>query len=180
MKAVVLDTETTGLIHNRSIALDRLPEVIEFFSCNVDLATGKIGKKYETLIKPRNFPMSEKTIRETRTQLSNDILQDAFPFEKAAPAIKKIIEDAPVVIAHNVAFDKEMLDVEFERIGQKLKWPRVICTIEQTLHIKGYRLNLTNLHVELFGKKFDSAHRAKADVLALTKCCVELYKRKLL
>jgi hypothetical protein len=70
-----------------------------------------------------------------------------------------------------------MVDIEAQRLGIELRWPRLVCTVEQTIALKGYRLSLENLHKELFGEPFEGAHRAKADVAALTRCCRELFKR---
>ncbi len=54
---------------------------------------------------------------------------------------------------------------------------RLICTVESTEHIKGFRLTLTKLHEHLFGEAFPSAHRAENDVRPLTRCFIELYNR---
>jgi hypothetical protein len=43
------------------------------------------------------------------------------------------------------------------------------------MHFKGYKLSLTNLHMHLFNMDFGEAHRAKADVQALVRCCRQLY-----
>jgi len=180
MKALIFDTETTGLVQNRSMTLDQLPEVIEFYGVVMDLARNRKIRDYETLIRPTKYPMSDQVIKETKTKLSNDILKAAPLFAKVAPMIKRMIEEAPAVIAHNASFDREMLDIEFERLGIQLKWPRVICSIEQTIHLRGYRLSLTNLHAHLFDEAFADAHRAKADVKALVRCCVELYKQEII
>ena len=180
MKVLILDTETTGLIGNHSIAIEKQPEVIEYFAHIVDLGTGKTSKKINTLIKPRIFPMSVKTITETKTKITNDMLRQAPSFRDVSGAIKAQIESAPMIIAHNAAFDREMLGLEYERLEINIKWPRCICTVEQTLALKGYRLSLTNLHLALFDKAFPEAHRAENDVKALTKCCVELFKRSML
>lgn len=180
MKAFIFDTETTGLIRNTSRSLNDQPEVIEFFGQVVDLKREKVTKKFETLIRPQNFPMSEQIIKETKTKLTNEMLEDAPEFKEVSGDIKKLIEAGPTDIAHNIAFDKGMLDIEFERIGGKIKWPAIICTVEQTLHIKGFRLSLTKLHQHLFGEDFADAHRARSDVDALTRCAIELYKKDLL
>jgi hypothetical protein len=75
----------------------------------------------------------------------------------------------------------EMVDIEFERLGRKAPWPpRKVCTVEATVHLLGYRLSLQNLHKHLFGENFDEAHRAKVDVEALVRCCVELRKREVI
>jgi DNA polymerase III epsilon subunit-like protein len=177
MIALIFDTETTGLVNNRSLPLDRLPEIIEWCSFLVNLETGKILKEYETLVKPTVFPMSAQTIKETKTKLTNGMLEKAKTFKDLAPKIVKIIEDAPLLIAHNVSFDKEMCDIEMERLGQSIKWPPVRCTVEQSVFVKGKRLNLTKLHAELFGTEFEDAHRARNDVAALTRCAIEMFRR---
>lgn len=180
MKALLYDTETTGLTNNRLIPLDDQPEIIEIAMSLVDLKTGRSISTFDSLIQPSKYPMSPQTIKETKTRLSNTLLAKAPLFAKVAPTIRKRIEEAPVVIAHNLSFDKEMIDIEYERLDPRapIKWPsRCICTVEQSAFMKGHRLNLTALHVELFGKEFDTAHRARPDLDALIRCTVELFKR---
>lgn len=180
MMVLALDTETSGLVKNGSIDIDKQPEVLEFFGCLVDLKSGKLKRSYETLVKPAAYPMSDAVIAETKTRLTNEMLLEAPSFKDVASNIKSLIEKAPMVIAHNASFDQEMLDIEFKRLGQTIQWPRLVCTVEQSCHLKGYRLSLTNLHIELFGEPFPEAHRAKADVMALVRCAKEMFKRGLL
>jgi DNA polymerase III alpha subunit (gram-positive type) len=81
------------------------------------------------------------------------------------------------VIAHNASFDQEAINIEANRLGRIIKWPTCRCSVEQTIHLKGKRLTLGALHEHLFGARFDDAHRARADVMALVRCCCELHKR---
>lgn len=185
MRALIFDVETTGLPKNRTIKLDLQPEIIELYAQTVDLKTGKIGKQFGTLIKPSK-PLSDtpafgdkKTITQI-TGITNEMLKDAPSFKDVANSIFKMIEKAPCVIAHNLSFDKEMIDIEAQRMRHLILWPRQICTVEATIAMKGRRLTLTKLHLELFKKEFEGAHRAQGDVDALTACCVELFKRGLL
>jgi DNA polymerase-3 subunit epsilon len=149
------------------------------------LKTGKILNKYHTLIRPskplsdKPEPGGKKTITQI-TGITNEMLTSAPRFKSVAGKIFTIIEKAPVVIAHNLGFDSEMLDIEAERIGREIAWPRKICSVEATIAMKGKRLSLTNLYLELFGEKFEDAHRAENDVNALTQCCIELFKRGML
>lgn len=181
MIVLILDAETTGF----SVPLAKLeaqPSVIEIFMALVNLKSGQIPKTYETLIKPpaplsdKPAPNSRKTISEI-TGITNDALADAPAFKDVSKIIFDWIERAPAVIAHNLAFDSSMLDLEAERLGYKIKWPRKICTIEQTIAIRGYRLSLANLHSELFNESFTGAHRARKDVEVLIKCCMKLHER---
>lgn len=181
MLAVVFDTETNGLISNHSIKLEKQPSIIEFYGCLADLSTGEIKSELDQLIKPPApllevvAPGERRTITEI-TGITNEMLNDKPKFSLVAPQIAQFIEQAPAVIAHNASFDREMVDIEFERLGQHLVWPRVICAVEATIHLKGFRLSLTALHEHLFGVPFAGAHRAKQDVAALLKCCVKLYE----
>jgi DNA polymerase III epsilon subunit-like protein len=181
MIALVFDTETDGLVDNHIIELDKQASVIEYYGVVVNLKTGKKLGELECMMKPHKYPMSDYTIKVTKTQLSNAMLSDCLLFGSYAEEIKQQIEGASAVIAHNLSFDMEIIDLQFERLGQKIKWPRKrICTVEQTAHLLGYRMNLTALHMHLFDKEFKDAHRARADVEALVRICRELYKREVI
>lgn len=182
MIATIFDTETTGLVKNRTLKLDQLPEIIEFYGCSVNLKNGKIAKELGLLIKPskplsdKPAPGDKKTITEM-TGITNNMLKKAPPFKDVAKQVFTLLQKSKIVIAHNAAFDKDMVEIEAQRLGIKITWPRVICTVESSISHKGYRLSLSNLYFELFGEKFEGAHRAKVDVQALTKCAVEMFKR---
>ena len=180
MKATLLDNETTGLINNRTMKLDKQPHIIEFYGCSANLKTGKVLKEVNQLVRPPDKRFVTDEISKI-TGLTWEDLKDAPPMEKVAPKIFKLIEESEIVIAHNLSFDKDMLEIEADRLGKKIKWPkRLICTVEQTIHLKGFRLNLAGLYDLLFNEKFEGAHRAKADVMALLRCCKELVKREIL
>lgn len=174
LKALIVDTETNGLIDNHSVKLDRQPHIIEYFSCTTDLAKGERLNELEQLIRP---PVKlSKTITDI-TGIDDSTVATAPVFSEISGAIRSNIETAEVVIAHNMSFDREMLNVEFERIGTPLRWPRVICTVEASLHYRGFRLNLQGLHEYLFNEKFEGHHRARPDVEALERICIEMFKR---
>lgn len=179
MEALLLDTETTGLIDNRTIKIARLPHLTEYYGCVADIDDeGSLISEIEVLVKP---PVAIPEDNERRTGITNEMVAGCPPFSQVAQYIKDQIESAPLVIAQNLSFDMEMLGVEFERLGEKIAWPkRKICTVEQTVHLKGYRLNLSDLHEHLFGARFEGAHRAKNDVKAMLRCVVELRKRGML
>lgn len=176
MIAFAFDTETTGLIDNHVLRLEMQPEIIEFYGCFVDLSAGEILIEMDFQFKPR-YGVPEDTTK--ITGLTAEDLADAPPFSTSALAIRTAIETSGTVIAHNLSFDMEMLALEFERIPlPPLKWPALkICTVEQTIHLKGFRLGLNNLHELLFGEPFKEAHRAKTDVMATVRCACELFKR---
>lgn len=172
---LVFDTETTGLVENLTTRFDKQPEIIEFCGSVINPANGKIIEIMDQLIKP------SQRITEEITKLNgidNAMVADAPSFREIALMIRDLIERSDCVVAHNAAFDRDMIDLEFARLKMtKVAWPRIICTVEATLHLTGYRLTLSALYELLFKEKFEGAHRAKADAEALIRVVVELRKR---
>lgn len=164
--------------------LDKLPEVIEYYGVLADLNSGRVVSELHRMIRPRHRLPSQVAIglRATRTitaitGITDEEVLRARTFPEEAEAIFKQLEEAPLVIAQNASFDREMLDLEALRMDLELEWPPLICTIEQTVHLRGYRLKLADLHELLTGETFEGAHRAKADTHALLRCCVKLAER---
>lgn len=177
MIAMLFDTETTGLIDNHAIRLERQPHVIEFYSCLADLKTGDVIEEIDLLIRPPEMRYLSEEISSI-TGISREMVENSPLFSDVSQKIFDAIEKAETVVAHNLSFDMEMMDLEAERLGKKIRWPeRRICTVEQTIYLNGHRLNLSGLHELLFKERFAGAHRAKVDVMALLRCCVELYSR---
>jgi DNA polymerase-3 subunit epsilon len=165
MIACIFDTETTGLIDNHSIALGKQPEVVEFAAVRFDWDTYDIVHRYDTLIKPSCGRLPDKTIQ--TTGLTDADLVGAPSFKAVAANIAGTIEPADIVIAHNLSYDIEMIDIEFERLVRRVAWPAIkLCTVEQTMHVTGNRINLSGLHKMITGRPHEGAHRAMADVMA--------------
>lgn len=174
MLALLYDTETTGLIDNHTVKIAHQPHIIEFYGCVADLKTGKIKKEVHHLIKP---PIKIEQEITNITTIKNEDVVSSPTFDKVAVEIFKFLEGAPILIAHNASYDKEIMDLEAERLKRTIKWPRMLCTVEQTVALKGFRFTLSDLYQFLFNETFSGAHRANVDVKALLRCCVELHKR---
>lgn len=177
MKALLFDTETNGLIDNRALRLDRQPEIFEWYSCLVDLRDDTLIEELEFMCKPKHKLMKEVI---HVTGVTDDMLKDQLPFVHYADKVRAAIGRAEFVIGHNINHDVECTEIEFERIGQRIEWPQKICTVEATIHMRGFRMKLAQLYEQLFGEGFQDAHRAKNDVMALRRVCVELYRREML
>ncbi len=181
MRALVLDTETTGLSKNVTIAEAMRPEIIELYMALVEFGDDTtVVSDLDLLLKPR--VMIEETSRSGKVHgITNEMVRQAPSFAEVLPQIKAMIEAASMVIAHNASFDVEMIDIEASRCHQRICWPvRVLCTVEATSYLKGHRLSLGDLHEFLFQEKFEGSHRAKVDVTALIRCVAELFKRGML
>jgi len=172
MRTLVLDTETTALIKNKLQPLDRQPRIIEFFALSLDSA-GEELDTFSYLFNP-GIKIEDK-ITEI-TGIKQEMLDDQKPFSSIAQHILEVIEVHDEIVAHNMSYDKAVIDFEMKRLGKKVRWPELICTIESTEYMKGHRMNLRSLHEFLFGEPFENAHRAENDVRATAKCFLELRK----
>lgn len=174
MKTLVFDTETTGLIKNKLQPLDRQPQVIEFFG--LSLEDGEEKAALSQLFNP-NKPLEE--IITKITGITDKNLSTAPNFSEHAAKIKEFIESHDEIVAHNLSFDRSIVDFEMARCKLKIEWPKLICTVEATHYMLGHRLNLSKLHELLFGEAFEGAHRAEIDVRALARCFNELRKMEI-
>jgi len=174
MRIFLFDTETDGLIRNSLVREEKQPRIIELFGLVLDGDLNEIDKWESLFAHPAR--LDDEIIR--ITGITNDMLDDAPLFPQKAQELKAFIESCDTVVGHNLTYDRDMVDNEMRRINEVVKWPKdQICTVEQTEHIKGFRLSLTNLHTHLFGEGFPNAHRAETDVRAMTRCFIELRKR---
>lgn len=170
--AIILDTETTALISNSVLTLKRQPQIVEFNGFLVDTDTREKTAELDFTCNP-GIKLPEEVVR--ITGLKDDDLADKPPFSHYAQQVIDIIQAADWVVAHNLSYDKFVIETELKRLGLHVVWrPRMICTVESTEWIKGFRLNLSALHEHLFGEPFKGAHRARQDVEALTRCFFKL------
>lgn len=176
MNIVIFDTETTGLLKPVNSDLAMQPKIIEFYGVRIN-EEFEILEEVNELISPE-----EEVSREiTRiTGITNDMVKDKGSFETVADKISGLFEDCDIAVAHNIAFDNGMLDVDYKRLGLERPKAKIdLCTVEETMGIAGFRLSLTNLHWRLFQQQFN-AHRAKDDVFALVRCFHKLTEDKVI
>lgn len=174
MKWFIYDLETSGLVVNSQRPLAKQPFVIEVYGCVLNVETFEIEEEIDSFIDP-GFPISAEITK--ITGITPEMLIGAPTFADKAEELKRLIESCDAVVCHNASYDVPVASYQFARLGQTVEWPHVICTLEATEWVKGYRLSLSALHEELFGEPFTGAHRARVDVQALTRCVVEMIKR---
>ena len=173
----VFDTETTALVGNSLSQARHQPHIIEFYGCIVD-DEGAVVEEIDFLCEP-GVPITSEITRITGIKPAD--VHGLPGFSSWSEKVRAMIEKSDRVVAHNLTFDMTMVDVEFARLGGKVDWPSIkTCTVEATEWLKGYRLSLSNLHDHLFGEKFEGAHRAKVDVMALVRCFNHLRKEGML
>ncbi len=99
--------------------------------------------------------------------ISIEDLQDAPTFSELADELRAVFASVQMLVGYNVRFDIEMLQAEYQRLGQ----PPL--DLSQTFVVDPYRLwqrceprSLMHAHKRFVGQDFDAAHSASADVAA--------------
>lgn len=177
MTAIIFDTETTDLIANPLINDNKQAHVVEFCGMIVE-EDGEVSETLEFLCRPP-VPMSKEAAQ--ITGIRGAMLEDKLPYSHYADQVQAFFHKAKTCVAHNLFFDKRVIDMEYARIGKPFIWtPRLIDTVKETEWILGRRMKMGELYEYLFGERFAEAHRARNDVLALVRIYNELRKRGLL
>jgi DNA polymerase III epsilon subunit-like protein len=187
MKVILFDTETTDLVHNTGLPLHLQPRIVEIYAKKIELPSDAFGSvdewndlgEIEFIVNP-GVPIPEES--SNITGIDDEMVKNLKPISTYWDEISDFFRDANCVVAHNLAYDAQLMEFEQRRINLKnpekvFQFPdRKLCTVESTIHLKGFRLSLQALYEHLFGENFDEAHRAKNDVIALERCFKKLYE----
>ena len=174
---ICIDFETTGLLDNSLIPLDKQPRAIEICCIKIDDTTFKSIDKFHTFINP-GIPIPEKIT--SITGIKDEDVEDAPSFAAIYNDLCEFFLGERTMVAQNLGFDRDILLHELRRIGKEIQFPWPFqheCTVELTTHLKGYRLKLGDLYEQLFGEKFPDAHKAEVDTEALVRCYVACRER---
>jgi len=166
MKTAVFDTETTGIPKHPNAKDGVQPRVIEFAGVIVN-KRGTVLEELSLLINPEQ-PLEE--IITKITGLTDEDLAQEPTFVEVAPQIRAFFDKADAVLAHNLPFDSNMLNLEATRNNLE-PWPwltkLMICTVQEHAEEWGRRPKLTELYEHYAGKPLAQTHRAMDDTKAL-------------
>lgn len=163
MISIVFDTETTGLTLPSVSDLSDQPKAIEFGAVLIE--NGEIIKEYNQLINPgKNIDVLITKI----TGITNNDLVGKPNFSQVAEEIKEMFDSSQQFIAHNIEFDKNILEFEFKRLNIPFRMNgELICTVQEFHHIFGYNPKLKQIYKHFIGEELHQTHRALDDVKAL-------------
>lgn len=182
------DTETTGLpLDYRAPAtdLDNWPRMVQLAWLLTDENAKELNSA-ECIIRPDGFkiPLGVSRIHGITTEKA---LECGIPLHRALSPVSEAIEEALVLVAHNMQFDEKILGAEFLRSGypDPLVNKKRYCTMLSTTEFcrlpgrqSGYKWpKLQELHHVLFQEPFFGAHDALTDVRACARCFFELKRR---
>ena len=175
---IFFDVETTGLPLPSNVPLDRQPEIIEFAAIKIVEHINEEGysifreaDRLEFFCK-HSLPELPPKITEL-TGITDQMLADADakPFHWKFRELAKFFTGETELIAHNLEFDKKMLEFGLARADKVtfFPWPRdQYCTMEHYKQCNDGRwISLDKLYKIATGKQFEGHHRAMNDVKAL-------------
>jgi len=162
---VLFDTETTGLTLPSTVPLERQPYVIEFGALKYNVSNGKISKLSEFIKPPIPIPSEASKINGI---FDADVV-NAKSFPKFLPKLHRFFAGVDYCVAHNAEFDLAVVNHELARCCKSFTWPTVRCSMNEFMHLFGYRPSLKLLYYHFTGKELRQTHRALDDVEALYK-----------
>lgn len=181
------DTETTGLPQNYNAPIEDLnnwPRLVQLAWLIYDRGGEKTGQG-NFIIRPEDFMIPEQSSR-VHGITTERALTEGVDLKETLLNFADAIRESQIVIAHNMSFDEKIIGAEFlrKKILHDLFNTIRVCTKEEATDYcqlpgnYGYKWpRLDELHIKLFGKNFDDAHDALADVEACARCFFELCKR---
>lgn len=172
MLFAVYDTETTGLPFHFRSDLSSQPRIIEFGGIITDGV--EIIDKLEFICNPG---IAIEQIITDITGLKNSDLEDKPDISEYFTSMSAFFTQADAAIAHNLSFDKSMLQYDLQRRKLELAdiyWPKLeLCTVEQTMPMFGRRMKLIELYRHYVGE-YEQRHRAVDDVMRLHEICQKI------
>ena len=161
---VVVDTETTG----STAAQDRVIEIGA-----VKVRAGKILDTYQTFLNPERFiPHNVMQIH----NISDMMVKDAPTFGVIADELLSFMGEESIFTAHNVEFDREFLNYEFQRIGYPRLIHQPLCTLKlaRKLFPDFKKHNLVSL-AETLRIPHPHAHRALDDSITTARILLLMF-----
>jgi len=186
---LIFDTETTGLPKDFNAPVSQTsnwPRMVQIaWQLHDDM--GRLIDQQDYIIKPEgyNIPFDSEQIHGISTELA---LAEGEELTKVLNKFNQALEKAQFVVGHNIKFDQKVTGAEFYRNNIQtavLDKPVLDTMTEKTAELcrlpggRGGRFKLPRLgelYQHLFGKAFEEAHNATADVEATARVFFELIR----
>ncbi|HUH35764.1 MAG TPA: DNA polymerase III subunit alpha [Moheibacter sp.] len=185
---LIYDTETTGLPKDFNAPptdTDNWPRMVQI-AWQLHDKTGKLIENDSFIVQPDGYdiPFNAAQIHGITTEKAK---AEGVDLAIILEAFRKVLKKTSVLSGHNLSFDQGILGAEFVRQGldyREIDLPIADTMLSSTQYCalpggRGGRFKsptLSELHKVLFGKSFDEAHNAAADVNATARSFMELIR----
>lgn len=181
MTIIVIDTETTGLTHlsfPTNNNLSNWPRIVQLAWILVDDKGAHI--EGGAIIRPDDFVIPPSAIKIHGITQSR-ALNKGEKLIQQLQDLNQAMRMSEVLVAHNLKFDREIINSEALRMNFKMHWPRKHhCTgqlgqkyLQESQKRKQYTFpRLSYLHNVIFGTALNKKHDARAD----SRACLKIYQ----
>lgn len=180
MAYLFFDVETTGLPDFKApIESEFQPRVVQLAAIMTD-EENNVMTMLSALIKPDGWTVPEKTTE--LTGITQDMVENyGLGIGAVISAFARMREQADLLIGHNISFDLFMVRREAIAAGVDMVEAKYFCTMKETTAIcnlppsdsmidagfhKPKPPKLVEAYAHFFGRPFENAHNALADVQA--------------
>jgi len=190
-KYLFFDTETTGIPQDYKAPCtdtDNWPRLVQLGWILTD-SRGNELRRGNRIVRPEGFeiPTAASDVHGITTERA---LAEGEPLRDVMLAFGADLNESGWLVGHNIDYDLHVVGTEYYRLGydHRIMFARpYVCTMQATLafcNIPGKYgpkwPRLQELYVRLFGREFDGAHDAMADISATKECFFELLRRNVI
>lgn len=203
MKIIVFDTETSGLPKSRIITPNTIhlwPFIVQFSYIMFDTDTNTILKSYDSIIKLKPYNVISEDSIEFHGITQEISAAKGINIDTVLFTFINDLNNADMIVAHNVEFDLNMIRVELLRLEQgaldlklELELRKAMfedqtnyyCTMRESVDLckiekensRGtyYKFpTLTELHKHLFAVEPKHLHNSFHDILCTIRCFIKM------
>lgn len=182
MKALIFDTETTGMIKRKEeVWHPDQPHIVQLAAVVVETDKWEITTRFSTLVRLGKgveiHPKAEEVHGISAETCSKYGLDAGF----ACATFNELCGLSDVLVAHNLDFDLHVLRSAFWRLGHtdETEHKRTCCTMKSSTNIlklpgkfNGYKWpTLAEAYLHFVGEELEGGHDAMVDVMA----CGDVY-----
>lgn len=184
------DTETTGL-PRRGAPLEQQPRIVQL-AASLQGPGGVERGAFKVLVQPLGWSIPDDVAAIHRIT-TGDCRDAGLPISVALGMLSQLCRLSGLQVAHNAKFDREMIDLECERLGKSGPLQNLRCTAERSTPVlclpptqkmldagrtHHKTPNLGECIAHLFGETLEGAHDAMVDVRACARVWWELERRE--
>lgn len=183
MKALIFDTETTGMVEFKKPPEDKSqPDLIQLGMLLVDTVDWKPRARTAFLVTLADGVRIDPAAKAAHGISEEECARFGVPASIACSFFNQACLQADVVVAHNLAFDVSIMKTALFRIGGKphrLDGRQLVCTKEASTDVLklpgkyGYKWpTLAEAYRHFTGLELEGAHDALVD----TEACLQVFR----
>lgn len=183
MKALIFDTETTGMVEFRKPPEDpSQPDLIQLGLLLVDTVDWKARARSSFLVNLAEGVRIDPAAKAAHGISEEDCARYGIPAQVACSLFNQACLQADVIVAHNLSFDVSIMKTALFRLGNKphrLEGRQLVCTKEASTDVLklpgkyGYKWpTLAEAYHHFTGRELEGAHDALID----TEACLMVFR----